>query len=42
MNLELGGLRPVRLDMEKIGICGIPSLWVSRDELVHSGHLSRE
>ncbi len=26
--------RPVRLDIEKIGICGVPSLWVSRDELI--------
>ena len=27
--------RPIRLDMEKIGICGVPSLWVSRDELIN-------
>ena len=25
----------VRLDIEKIGICGVPSLWVSRDEMIH-------
>ena len=34
--------RTVRLDIEKIGICGVPSLWVSRDEMIHQGHLFRE
>ena len=29
--------RPVRLDIDKIGICGVPSLWVSRDELINQG-----
>jgi hypothetical protein len=30
------------MDIEKIGICGIPSLWVSRDELIHSNHYFKE
>lgn len=34
--------RPVRLDIDKIGICGVPSLWVSRDELINQGHIFRE
>lgn len=44
MNLDQGNMiiRPIRLDMDKIGICGIPSLWVSRDELIQGSHLSRE
>lgn len=29
-------------DVEKIGICGIPSLWMSREELLAKGHLFRE
>ena len=27
--------------MDKIGICGIPSLWMSKDELCSKGHLFR-
>lgn len=40
----LGGFRdrPVRLDIDKIGICGVPSLWVSRDDLISQGHLFKE
>jgi hypothetical protein len=34
--------RPMRLDIDKIGICGIPSLWVSRDELISQGHLFKD
>lgn len=29
-------------DMDKIGICGVPSLWMSKDELLEKGHVFRE
>jgi hypothetical protein len=28
--------------MDKIGICGIPSLWMTKDELVREKHISIE
>lgn len=31
-----------RLDIQKIGICGIPSLWMSREDLIANGYLYTE
>jgi hypothetical protein len=31
--------RNIFSDVEKIGICGVPSLWMSRDELISKGYV---
>lgn len=28
--------------MEKIGLCGIPSIWISKDELLKDKHITQE
>jgi hypothetical protein len=28
--------------MDRVGLCGVPSLWVSRDELVREKHWAPE
>jgi hypothetical protein len=30
------------LNIDKIGICGIPSLWMQKDELIRGKHIPQE
>lgn len=31
-----------KLQMEKIGVCGVPSLWMTKEELIKEKHVTNE
>jgi hypothetical protein len=35
-------LKPHSLILDKIGLCGIPSLWVQKEDLIKDKHLHNE